>query len=258
MPYIDAGGVSTYYEVDGAGEPLILLHGGTAPIETLAAQRAALSRRYRVWLPERRAQGRTGDVDGPITYELMAADTAAFMDAMAIGRAHFVGWSDGANVSMVLATMQPQRIRSLVLVGGNFHYSGLTAEFVETARVATPETWFPPLNAMNQALSPDGPAHFAVALEKLTTMWLAGPTLTPAELARVEVPALVLVGDNDVITLEHTVELYRSLPNAQLCVVPGASHGVLVEKPALANGIILDFLTSVGEGPTESAEVASP
>ncbi len=256
MPYVDAGGVSTYYEVDGSGEPLMLLHGGTAPIETLAAQRVALARRYRVWLPERRAQGRTGDVDGPITYELMAGDTVAFMDAMGIERAHFVGWSDGANVSMVLATTHPDRVRSLALVGGNFHYSGLTDEFVEEARTATADTWFPPLNAMNRALSPDGPEHFGVALEKLTAMWLSGPTLTHADLARVTARALVLVGDKDVITLEHTVALYRSLADAQLCVVPGASHGVLIEKAALANDIILDFLSSVDVADARPAAAA--
>jgi pimeloyl-ACP methyl ester carboxylesterase len=108
----------------------------------------------------------------------------------------------------------------------------------------TRDTLLAPLRALYESLSPDGPQHFGVVLEKLKEMWLNGPTLTPADLARIAAPMLILVGDADVPTWEHTIELYRSVPNAQLCVVPGASHAVLLEKPAVVNAAILDFLAS--------------
>ena len=78
--YVDANGVRTYYEVEGSGEPLVLLHGGLCAIETLAGLRAGLAGHYRVYLPERRGHGRTPDVEGPFTYELFADDTIAFMN----------------------------------------------------------------------------------------------------------------------------------------------------------------------------------
>ncbi len=98
--YVDAGVVHAYYEVEGQGDPLILLHGGVATIETWSAQRAALSERYRVYLPERRGHGRTPDVPGPTGFDIMARDTIAFMEALAIDSAHLVGWSDGGMVAL--------------------------------------------------------------------------------------------------------------------------------------------------------------
>src|SRR4051794_5067126 len=94
--YVDAGGVHTYYEAVGEGEPLVLLHGGLCTVETWEGQTPVLAEQYRVYAPERRGHGRTADVEGPITYQIMARDTIAFMDALGIKAAHLVGWSDGA------------------------------------------------------------------------------------------------------------------------------------------------------------------
>ena len=70
------------------------------------------------------------------------------------------------------------------------------------------------------------------------------PALTPSDLNQVKARTLVMVGDDDEVPLEHAVALYRHLPNGELAVIPGTSHGLLVEKPALCNRIILDFLTT--------------
>ena len=117
--YIDAGGVHTYYEVRGPGDPVVMLHGGFATIETWEAQAAALAERYRVYLPERRGHGRTPDVDGRMTYEAMAADTAAFMEALGIGPAHLVGWSDGGSVALYVALRRPRA--SPAITSFSFH-----------------------------------------------------------------------------------------------------------------------------------------
>ncbi len=244
MPYIDGNGVHTYYETDGSGDPLVLLHGGACSIDTWAAQRPVLAAKYTVYLPERRAHGRTADVDGPITYEIMADDTIAFMDALGIGNAHLVGWSDGGNTGMLVAIRRPDLVRTLVSIGGNFHFAGLGEHFRSVARDMTTETFVPPLKALYEKLSPDGPGHFGVVLEKVREMWLNGPTMTPADLGRIAAPTLVLVGDADIPLWEHTIALYESVPNAQLCVVPGASHAVAFEKAALVNSVILEFLAS--------------
>jgi pimeloyl-ACP methyl ester carboxylesterase len=90
--HVDANGVHTYYEEHGSGEPLLLRHGGLSSADDIGMQTSALAEHYRVVLPERRAHSRTPDVDGPITYELMADDTIAFMEALGTGPAHLVGW----------------------------------------------------------------------------------------------------------------------------------------------------------------------
>ena len=106
--YVDAGGLRTYYEAVGAGDPLILLHGGFCTVETFSGLTSLLAERYRVYAPERRAHGRTPDVDGPISYGLMARDTIAFLEALDLPASHLVGWSDGAVVALLVALRSPR------------------------------------------------------------------------------------------------------------------------------------------------------
>ncbi len=92
------------------------------------------------------------------------------------------------------------------------------------------------------ASSPDGPGHYPVVVAKLATMHVEGPTLTVADLNRIGRRTLVMIGDDDEVRLEHAIELYRSLPDGELAIIPGTSHGLLVEKPTLCNTLIIDFL----------------
>ena len=240
--YVDAGGVSTYYESHGEGEPLLLLHGGLCTIETFFGQTPELAKRFRVILPERRGHGRTADVDGDITYDAMAADTIAFMEALAIESAHLVGYSDGAIVGMLVAMRRPELVRKLVSISGNFDCDGLTDEgraFLETAQ---PDTFIPMLAEQYKKTSPDGPEHWPVVFEKIRRMALNEPKISPAELGSIKAPTLVMAADRDLMTLEHTLALFQAIPNAQLCIVPGATHALLFEKPAAVNAAVLAFL----------------
>jgi pimeloyl-ACP methyl ester carboxylesterase len=239
--YLDVNGVHTYYEVHGAGEPLVLLHGGLCLIETFAQQTPILAKHFRVFLPERRGHGRTPDTEGQITFQLMADDTVAFMHALGLEEAHLIGHSDGATVGYLVAMQHPELVRKLVSIGGNFHAIGLYPQphipRPDVVRGAIAE-----LKAMYERLSPDGPDHYPIVLAKLERMWAEEPTLTTTELASIRAPTLVVVGDGDVIRPEHTLELFRAVPAAQLCVVPDSSHFVMNEKPKFVNRAILDFL----------------
>jgi pimeloyl-ACP methyl ester carboxylesterase len=240
--YVNAGGVRTFYAVEGAGEPLVLLHGGGCTIETFDGQTPAFAAKYRVYLPERRGHGRTPDVEGPITYEMMAADTIAFLEALAFPPAHFVGWSDGALVGLLVALRRPDLVRKLVLIGQNLNQDGARPEALALMEHFSPETFPPMLVQMYAAVSPDGPDHFAVVFEKLVSLWKADPGIDLSALARVSAPTLVLLGDDDILTIEHAAAIQRALPDSQLAVVPGASHALPMEKPELVNRLILDFL----------------
>ena len=239
---IRAHGVRTYLEEHGAGAPLLLLHGGFETVDMLPALTAALAREYHVVAPERRGHGRTPDVDGPITYAAMADDTLAVLDALALERAHLVGYSDGANIAMLLAIAHPERVGRLVLVSGNFHAQGMTRPFRTGLRRATAERFEPAYADAYRRLSPDGPAHWPVVFAKLQRMMLEEPTLTPTDLGRIAAPTLVLAGDRDAVTVAHTVALYEAIADARLCIVPGGSHGLLTEQPDLCNRVIGEFL----------------
>lgn len=240
--YVDAGGVHTYYEVQGQGDPLILLHGGFATIETWGAQTPALAERYRVYLPERRGHGRTPDVAGPTGYEIMARDTIAFMDALNISSAHLVGWSDGASVGLEVALLRPDLVRKLVFMSAPADFSGLRSSVQAMSANLTPDFLPPMLREAYEALSPDGPEHFPVVFEKLAAVFKTEPRHGLADLERLTAPTLVILGDDDVVAIDHAGALLEAIPDAQLAVVPGTDHGLLFEKPEMVNRLILDFL----------------
>ena len=242
--YVDAGGVHTYYEVVGAGEPLLLLHGGFATIETWGAQTPALAERYRVYLPERRGHGRTPDLPGRTGYDVMAQDTIAFMDALGISTAHLVGWSDGGNVGLEVALARPDLVRKLVLIGAAANFDGYTPALQAMTAKLTPAFLPASMRQAYDAFSPDGPQHFPVVFEKLIAVWKTEPHHPLADLERVAAPTLVLVGDDDDITVEHAAAMQRAIPDAQLAVVPGTDHGLMFEKPELVNRLLLDFLAN--------------
>jgi len=240
--YVNAGGIRTYYETYGEGEPLVLLHGGLATAESWAMQIPVLAERHRVYVPERRGHGRTPDVAGPMTYEMMAADTAAFLDAAGTGTAHLVGWSDGAVVGMLVALRRPELVRKLVVIGQYFNFDGQVPEFramIDYWSYNLPKE----LHELYDRVSPDGPEHFPVVLEKMMRMWREEPDISLPELAEVRVPTLVMQGDDDIVKVEHSSALAATLPDAQLAIIPGSSHMAPLEKPDLVNRLILDFLS---------------
>jgi pimeloyl-ACP methyl ester carboxylesterase len=237
--YVELDGVRTWYDEHGRGEPLVLLHPGGADARAWEPNLEALAAHFHVFTPERRGHGRTPDVDGPISYELMTNDTIAFLERVVGAPAHLVACSAGVGVALLVALRRPDLARRVVLIAGVFHRDGWLPEAID------PDLPPPEVLARGYAeLSPDGPDHFPVAWEKLARLHFEEPTLTASELRAVTSRSLVMLGDDDEVTLEHAVEMYRALPDAELAVVPGTSHGLLHEKPALCNTMLVDFLTA--------------
>jgi pimeloyl-ACP methyl ester carboxylesterase len=239
MPYADAGGVHTWYAEHGSGRPLLLLHGALTDASEFGATTPALAEHFQVVTPERRGHGHTADVDGPISYEIMAQDTIAFIEKLHLGPAHLVGHSDGANVALLVALARPDLVDRLVLISGNFRYDGLI-DALDVEELAGNEF----LRDAYGQVSPDGPDHFPVVVAKIARMIASEPTLTAGGLGQVQSRTLVIAGDDDAIMAEHTLALFRGIPDAELAVVPGTSHALILEKPALCNQIMIDFLTS--------------
>ena len=239
--YIELRGVRTWYDECGDGDPVALLHPGGAGVSARAwsPNLDALAAKFRVFTPERRGHGHTPDLEGPITFDLMADDAIAFLESVVERPAHLVGCSDGAIVALLVALRRPDLVRKLGFIAGVFHHDGWAPGVLDPN--ADPPEFLARLYA---EISPDGPAHYPVIVEKLARMHAKEPTLTIADLRRVRARTLVMVGDDDEVTLEHAVKMYRSLPDGELAVIPGTSHGLLVEKAALCNTMIVDFLTN--------------
>lgn len=239
--YVQLGDVRTWYDEAGSGEPVLLLHGGFVDSRMFDSAVAGFAESFRVYRMDRRGHGRTPDVPGPLSYEQMAQDTIAFLDKEVGAPTHLVGYSDGANVALLVAIQRPDLVHKLVLISGNFHHDGLLpgvldgfANEEDMQRLAT----------RHGEVSPDGAEHFPVLAKKVLAMGRAEPTLTTQDLAAITGRTLVLVADDDAMSLEHTIALYRAIPNSELAVIPGTSHLLVLEQPAEVYRQVGTFLTS--------------
>jgi pimeloyl-ACP methyl ester carboxylesterase len=240
--YVDIGPVHTWYEARGQGEPLVLLHAGLDSNASWGGELEALAAHFRVVAPERRGHGHTPDVEGPLSYRVMAEDTAAFIESVLGGPVHLVGWSDGAILALMVALARPDLVRKLVLIGGALDVSAYASEWLQATRLSADSEVYQSFRAVYDVVSPDGPEHWPVVFSKMTTMWQSEPHIPLLDLGGIRARTLVMAGDDDLVSLDHTLALYRAIPEAELAVVPGTSHLAPLEKPELVNGLILDFL----------------
>lgn len=241
--YADLSRLPLYYEEHGdpTSPPVILLHGGMSGAQTWELQLKALGQNHRILAPEQQGHGHTQDLDAPFSYQAMADDTIEFLELIAGQPAHLVGHSDGGILALLIALQRPDLVRRAVLIGANFHRNGLRPSEINTGNLDN-EDFAKALDRYAQ-FSPDGAGHWPIIVHKTQQMWINEPSLSISDLATITPPTLVMVGDNDVITHDHTVQLYGALAESQLAIVPGTSHSLRKEKPALVNYLILEFLT---------------
>ncbi len=232
-------GNDTWYRAPkGRGTPIVLLHGGlssSAGIWRSVGKR--LARRSPVAVFDRRGHGRSADTGDDFSYSAMADETVAFLEFL--GRpCHLLGYSDGGIIALLVAMRRPDLVGRLILVGANFDVDGLHPLPPMTTTGPEYESWA----ARYASESPMGSTGALSAFERGRELFDREPHLSVADIATVQAPALVLVGDDDVVRVEHTVELFEALPEAQLAVIPGASHAVLKEHTDVCVRLIRRFL----------------
>jgi pimeloyl-ACP methyl ester carboxylesterase len=169
--YVDVAGVNTWFDEEGHGEPLVLLHGGLCSNETWGAQIPAFAQRFRVVAPERQGHGHTADAPGPLSYEAMAANTTGFLDEVVGGPACLVGWSDGGIVGLMIALKRPDLVRKLVVIGANYDTTGMAPGADDMLASSDPEGEdMAMFRGLYQMHSPDGPQHWPVLFAKFVEM----------------------------------------------------------------------------------------
>jgi pimeloyl-ACP methyl ester carboxylesterase len=232
--YADVNGLHMYYEVSGAGPPLLAMSGGTQSLEMFSDDVELLAKSFTVLAPEQMGHGRTADdTDRAFDYHDMAESTYELLVHLGIESALIYGFSDGGILGLDLAINHPERVQRLAVSGTNFHFDGLRPSTREWILGATGDTWPEHLRESYEGLSPDGADHWNDVIERIQQMWLNQPDYSSDALAQITAPTLVIAGDQDAITAEHTVALFRAIPSAQLCIVPNESHGVLPEEAVL-------------------------
>ncbi len=237
-------GIELFYETHGAGEPLLLLHGGfgTGADFRRLFDVAALAQRYRVVIPDLRGHGRSTNPSGRITPQTCARDVLALADALGVARFSAIALSLGAKTMLHVATLAPARVEAMVLAAA-------TPSFPDEAR------------RLMRAVSDAGPsereladarAHHLHGDEQIRALWRmprdladdeTGHDFSAARLATIRARTLVVNGDRDPLyPVELSVALYRAIPRASLWVLPDAGHAPVFDHARAFAETALAFL----------------
>jgi pimeloyl-ACP methyl ester carboxylesterase len=228
-------GLRLYYEIHGEGRPLVMLHGAYMTIDTLGPLLPGLAATRRVIAPEQQGHGHTADIDRPITYEQMADDTAALLHHLEIAQADVFGYSLGGAIALQLAIRHPEVVRKLVVASTGYTSDSMHAVALEMFPSITPELFAgtPIEDAyLRNAPNPDDFPKLVEKLKRLDTTDFAWPD---DDIRGIAAPTMIVVGDSDIVRLEHAIELFgllgggvmgdlQGIPKSQLAVLPGTSH----------------------------------
>lgn len=255
---VEINGMQMYYEVSGEGDPLVVLHGAYMNIPSMGKIIPMLAEGRRVYALEFQGHGRTTDIDRPITYPNLADDVAVFMDVIGLEAADVFGYSMGGQAGLQLAIRHPERIRKLVAASVAYDLEGWQQAFKEAIPQMTVEMILDmPFAEDYRELAPN-PDRFPALVEKLIALEHE-PMALGDEMAEVTTPVLIIAGDADVATLEHSVAMFRllggggmgdmgqPLPASRLAIMPATSHTAIINQPELLHAFIEPFLS--GETP---------
>ena len=238
MPeYINLRNHQVYnYEWEHDGEAVVLLHGGLSKTSSWDYLMVPpLEDEFHVFAYDRTGHGFTGDQPGSLHFEFQCQEAIAYLEDVVKEPAHLIGYSDGGIIALMVAIKRPELVKSIVAIGANYHYSAPLKDFLE-ARVSEED------QAEYNLISPDAPHTLLEKTIRMNEIWKTEPDISLSQIASIQCPVLVMAGDDDVIAHDHTISLYEALPLGQLAIIPGTSHGLVKEKPALLIAVIMQFL----------------
>jgi pimeloyl-ACP methyl ester carboxylesterase len=251
--YAPVNGLHMYYEIHGAGAPLVVLPGAYMSVELMGDLVPGLAKSRQVIGVEFQGHGHTADIDRPFSYEQFADDTAALLDHVGIERVDIYGYSLGGGVALQLGLRHPDRVRKLVIASASYSSDGLYPEVLGGIENITPELFDgTPWRTAYDRAAPD-PSAFPTLVEKLKQLDMTPFDWPVDELAA---PTLVLIGDSDGTRLEHAVEMFRrlgggvfgdlapELPSSQLAILPGTTHVGMLERADWISGMVASFLAT--------------
>ena len=240
---VESDGASIYYAVYGTtGDPVILLHGGMGNGDHWVLQIPALAPAHQVITIDGRGQGRSSRPKAKPTYDAMANDVIAVMDALKLPKASIVGWSDGGEIGLKLAIEHAARVDKLFVMGANYDSNG------SKPRGGKPSSTFSIYSARcrkDYEKQSKTPKQFSELVQWLLPLWKNPMGFTKDQLAQIKAPTMVADGDHDeIIELAQIKEMAKLIPNAKLYVFEDTSHFVLWQDPASLNAVLVDFLTA--------------
>jgi len=225
--YAAVNGLNMYYEINGKGLPLVLIHGGGSTIQTTFGRVLDyFAKNHKVIAVEMQAHGHTADIDRPLSFEQDADDVAALLKQLDISKADIFGFSNGASTTLEIAIRHPQLVNKIIVASTMYNKSGAQPWFWDMMAHATFEQMPQPLKDAYRQINPDTNALYAMYNRDVTRM-RTFKDIKEEEIRSINAPAFVIIGTEDVVRPEHAVEMYRLLPHGQLAILPGA-HGEFI------------------------------
>ncbi|MGI9076024.1 MAG: alpha/beta fold hydrolase [Gemmatimonadaceae bacterium] len=252
--YADVNGIKLYYETQGTGRPLILLHGGLGAIEMFGPNLPALAKGRRVIAVDLQGHGRTADIDRPFSVELMADDIAALIRHLKLERPDIMGYSLGGGVALQTAIRHPEVVGRLVVVSSVFKRSGyypdILAQQGQVSAAAAEGMKQTPMYQLYSSIAPR-PQDWPRLLDKIGEAMKQDFDFSK-EITGIKATTLIVAGDADIFPPAHAVELFGLLgggqrdpgwdgsgrPNSRLAILPGLTHYNIFSAPALAATVI--------------------
>jgi pimeloyl-ACP methyl ester carboxylesterase len=257
---VDVNGATLYYEEQGTGAPLILIHGGLASSAQWEPVVPELTDGFRVIRPDSRGHGRSTNPTRGLSYARIADDIAALIAALALQRPVVGGWSDGGQVTLEVGARHPGAAGGLIVGAAAPDFDAAGVREAHRALLGADQAGVPNATHLDaqlgefaeeiKGLHPGGAEQWGRLVHQTAPMWLDYAGLTPDAVRAIQTPVLVLAGDRDeLIPLDLSISLYRTLPNADLAVCPSLSHdGPTPERAPVLAGLIRDFARRHAEG----------
>jgi pimeloyl-ACP methyl ester carboxylesterase len=253
--YADVNGLRMYYEIHGEGRPIVLLHGAMSAIGTSFGKLIPdLAKGRQVIAFELQAHGRTVDIDRPLQMDTLADDTVAALRRLGVTEADFFGYSLGAGVALNIAIRHAQVVRKLALASVTYSLAGFHPGLLEGISNLKPELVVGSRWQQEYVQIAPQPEAFANLIEKIKELQVSIADWPPEAIGAIASPTLLVVGDADIIRLEHAVEFFgllgggvngetpAGMPRSRLAVLPGTSHTMVVDRPELLLPILDSFL----------------
>lgn len=232
-------GIEMYYATFGAGDPVLLIHGGLGHADVWANQVADLMQDHLVIVADSRGHGRSTRTEEPFGYRLMASDYLALLDYLKIDKVDLVGWSDGGIIGLDIAMTHPERLDHLYANAAN-----ITTDGVDPA-VATDAVFGAYIERMagDYAKMSPTPTEFEGFVGQISEMWATQPNWSDAEVAAISLPVAVVAGDHDEAILRaHSEKMAALIPGAELVILPDASHFAMLQAPAEYTASVRAFI----------------
>ncbi len=254
--YLQINGLQMYYEVIGAGTPLLLIHGGIATSRMWAPLIPSFAAHFQVIAPDSRGHGRTDNPAGGLSYRLMAEDMANLIQALGLRKPLVFGYSDGGRIALKMGMRYPGLAQAYIVGGTCYQFCEGFLQLTQALGMERPGV----VNTeQTERANPDYvqslreqhdpfhvPGYWKTLLTQISTMWLTPLDYTADHINKITEPTLILVADHDTpAPVEQALAMYRMIHGAELAVIPGADHFSIAQQSDILVNIVLNFFSAL-------------